>query len=165
MKKTILIVVAIFIAGVLVINGFKGGSSASTGEWLEKITWAKASISKDEITAAGKPVFLYLHTDWCTFCKKMKNETFVDAHVQQVLNERFIAIEINPESEGIVNFTGEEMTYADLARRLRVNGYPMSFFFASDGKLIGGQPGYIGAKDFADVAKRVSGSSDTKNSL
>jgi len=165
MKKTALIVAAIFAAGLLVINGFRGGSKASTGEWLEKINWANASISKDEIMASGKPVFLYVHTDWCIFCKKMKNETFADPRVQQLLNDKFVAFEINPETDGIADFTGEKLTYAGLARRLRVDGYPMSFFFAPDGKLLAGQPGYIGAKEFADLAERIGNGHDTNNSF
>jgi len=165
MKKTALIVVAIFAAGLLVINGFKGGSKAGTGEWAQEIKWTKASISKSEILAAAKPVFLFVHTEWCTYCRKMKSETFADPRVQQLLNDKFVALEINPETDGIADFTGEKLTYADLARRLRVNGYPMSFFFAPDGKLIAGQPGYIGAKEFADLAERIGSGHDTNNSF
>lgn len=154
MKKSVMGVVAITAVGLLVIYGFRGQSEAS-GDWLDRIAWADPSISREEVAASGKPVFLFVHTEWCTYCKKMKNETFTDPRVQEFLNEMFIPLAINPELPGTTNFTGEELTFADMAARLKVSGYPATFFFSSDGKLIGGQPGYLDARLLADLAEYV----------
>lgn len=155
MKKQVVIIVVLFAAVLLLINGFKSPSAQSESEGMEGIQWTMASTPQADIVATGKPVYLFVSTDWCTFCKKMKSQTFADPKVQRLLNELFVAISINPEKPGNAAFTGNEMSYADLARQLGVSGYPANFFFDPEGKLIGGQPGYIDAKSFSDMAEYV----------
>lgn len=157
MRKSILVVLAIMIAAFLVVNGFRGGSGASAGDWQKSISWQDPAITKDAIAQSGKPVFLFVHTEWCTFCKKMETTTFADPKVQQLLNDKFIALEINPETSGTTNFLGEKLSYAEAATRLGVRGYPVSFFFSPDGALLGGQPGYIDAATFSDIAEYIGG--------
>lgn len=155
MKKSVFLMVGLFLVSIFLINGFRGEFAGGGDEWQDGINWTTASITKDEIAATGKPVYLFVTTDWCTFCKKMKASTFTDPKVQKLLNELFVAIPLNPEKPGTANFTGEALTYSDLARKLKVGGYPASFFFAPDGQLIGSQPGYIEAEMFADIAEYI----------
>ena len=157
MKKPILVVLALIIAGFLVVNGFRGGSGAVAGEWHKSISWQDPAITRAAIAEAGKPVYLFIHTEWCTFCNKMKTGTFADPKVQNLLNDKFIALEINPETSGTTNFLGEKLSYADAATRLGVRGYPASFFFAPDGSFLGGQAGYIDAGTFGDIAEYIGG--------
>lgn len=155
MKKSILVILAVLIAGFLVVNGFQGSSGVKAGEGQKGITWQDPAITKADIAKAGKPVYLFVHTEWCTFCKKMKASTFADPKVQELLNDKFIALEINPETSGTTNFLGEKLSYADAAARLGVRGYPASYFFGPDGSLLGGQPGFIDAAMFADIAEYI----------
>jgi thioredoxin-related protein len=155
MKKSVLVILAVIIVGFLVANGFRGGSGAAAGDWQKNITWQDPAITKAAIAKADKPVYLFVHTEWCTFCKKMIATTFADPKVQELLNDKFIALEINPETSGTTNFLGEKLSYADAATRLGVRGYPASFFFAPDGSLLGGQPGYINAATFGDIAEYI----------
>lgn len=154
MKKPVLLIVALFVVSILLINGFKGQASEN-GDWQEGINWQIASMTQEEVVASDKPIYLFVTTDWCTFCKKMKAQTFTDPKVQQLLNELFITILVNPEKSGTTRFMGEELSTADVAKKLGVTGYPASFFIAPDGKIIGGQPGYIDAKTLADMAEYV----------
>ena len=87
----------------------------------------------------------------------MKAETFSQPGIQDILNDRFISITLNPELQGTASFTGEDISYADLARKLGVSGYPASFFFTPEGDLIGGQPGYLGPEDFEALGRYVGG--------
>jgi thioredoxin-related protein len=155
MKKSILVVLAVIIVGFLVVNGFRGSSGAAAGEWQKGIHWQNPDITKADIAKAGKPVYVFFHTEWCTFCKKMKSSTFADAKIQKLLNDKFIALEINPETAGTANFLGEKMSFADVASKLGVRGFPASYFFGPDGSLLGGQPGFIDAATFGDIAEYI----------
>lgn len=154
MKKSILALLAVVLVGMLVVSGFRS-SGLSTDDRTGKIAWQDPAVSHDAVLASGKPVYVYFHTEWCSFCKKMETGTFADPNVQQLLNEKFIALKINPEVSGTTNFLGENLTFAETAGRLGVRGYPASFFFGPDGRLIGGQPGYIAADMFASLADYV----------
>lgn len=155
MRKTILIAVALAAIGLLAVTGFRGQSGSSGSDWQDKIEWRDPATSLNSITAGGKPIYLFVTTEWCTFCKKMKNETFADPKVQALLNELFVPITINPELDGTANFLGEKLSYTDMARKLGVSGYPASFFIDATGKVLGGQPGYMSASDFAELAEFV----------
>ena len=85
----------------------------------------------------------------------MKGETFTNPSVEKLLNDNFVTIWINPEKQGTARFTGEELSYKQLADKLGVDGYPANFFFDADGKLLGGQPGYMPSDMFAQVAEYV----------
>ncbi len=157
MNKQMLAMIAVVSVAFLIFYGVKQGSENGGGNWQNDIRWADAGLTKDQLTTGGKPVYLFFYTDWCTFCKKMERETFADATVQKYLNDRFVAIAINPETAGVTHFMGEELSYKDLAARLGVNGYPASFFFTAEGTLIGGQPGYLEPTLFADLTQYVGG--------
>jgi thioredoxin-related protein len=155
MKKPVILIVGLFAVSLLLINAFDNHPSQAGDDWQIGINWADASITQEEIISTGKPVYLFVTTEWCTFCKKMKAQTFTDPKIQKLLNELFIAISINPEKPGAVRFTGENLSYSALAKKLKVGGYPASFFFDSKGKMIGGRPGFIDPGSFADIAEYV----------
>jgi thioredoxin-related protein len=165
MRKTIVVAVALAAIALLAVTGFRGQSGSSGGDWQDKIDWQDPSISLSDITATGKPIYLFVSTEWCTYCTKMKNETFTDPKVQVLLNDLFVTITINPEVDGIANFLGEKLSYRDAAKRLGVSGYPANFFLDATGKVLGGRPGYIGAADFADLAEFVGDGHYTSLSL
>jgi thioredoxin-related protein len=155
MRKTIIVAVALAVIGLLAVTGFRGQSGSSGADWQDKIEWQDPSVSLSDITAGGKPVYLFVTTEWCTYCTKMKKETFTDPNVQALLNDLFVPIIVNPELDGTANFLGENMSYRDAARHLGVSGYPANFFIDPDGKVLGGRPGYIGAAEFAELAEFV----------
>ena len=165
MNRTVLMIVAVVAVALLAAYGFSGRTGSSGNAWQTNITWSDPGVTLDTIKARGKPVYLFVTTDWCTFCKRMKNETFADKAVQEKLNTLFTSITINPETDGTANFTGESLTYRQLAKKLRVSGYPASFFFASDGQLIGSQPGYLDPVVFADLADYIGGGHHTTKSF
>ena len=165
MRKRIFALVAVVAVGILILSGLMGSSGKGGSDWQKKIDWANPAMTKDEIAAKGKPIYLFVSTEWCTFCKKMKGETFADAKVQELLNSLFTPLTINPETEGIVYFTGEQLTYAELSNKLGVRGYPANFFFRADGTLIGGQPGYMDPATFADLSEYIGDGHYTKYSF
>jgi thioredoxin-related protein len=155
MKKTILVAVALAAIVLLAITGFRGQSGSSGADWQDKIEWQDPSVSLSEITEGGKPIYLFVTTEWCTYCKKMKSETFSDPEVQALLNELFVPIALNPELDGTAGFLGVKQSYMDAARQLGVSGYPANFFIDATGKILGGRPGYIGAEEMVELAEFI----------
>ncbi len=45
-----------------------------------------------------KPVVVFLHTDWCSYCALMERKTFNDINIIKKLNEDFYFISFNAES-------------------------------------------------------------------
>lgn len=154
MRRTTISIGALALIAVLAVYGFMGQSETAAGNWGSQIAWTDPGITHTDI-AADKPIFVFVTTHWCTYCRKMKTETLADPVVQGRLNDLFTNIVVNPETDGTARFTGEELSYRDLAANLGVRGYPTSFFFSPDGELLGGQPGYIGSEQMLDLASFI----------
>ncbi len=70
------------------------------------------------------PLFLYVYTDWCPYCRQFEVELLTDDEVDSYL-DAVLAVRLNPES-------GAEE--GRLARRLGVRGYPTLVMYGADGE-------------------------------
>jgi len=151
MKKT-LIVSTITILIVLTMTLINACSSASGEAWKENITWTDpGSLTHEQLVQTGKSVFVFFQTDRCTFCTKMKNEALANEKVQEILNKHFISMVINPQKNGRTSFTGEDLSYVELAKKMGVSDYPATYFFDKEGRIIAGQPGYLTTQQLTDL--------------
>ena len=46
-----------------------------------------------------KPIVVFIHTNWCKYCKIMENTTFKDAKIIAALNENFYFISFDAENK------------------------------------------------------------------
>jgi thioredoxin-like negative regulator of GroEL len=89
--------------------------------------------AREEAQQTGRPLFLDLGTENCTWCKKLDQTTFRDPTVVTLLNERFIPLKIDGDRS------------PSLVEALRVQKYPTLVFAAPSGAILGYQEGYVEA--------------------
>ncbi|GEM70151.1 hypothetical protein SMI01S_37570 [Sphingobacterium mizutaii NBRC 14946 = DSM 11724] len=70
------------------------------------INWLSFEQLSDSLETQPKPVLIFFHTDWCSYCKKMLGETFQDQKVIEKLNSEYYAVEFDAESVDTVSFDG-----------------------------------------------------------
>ena len=58
-----------------------------------------------------KPFVIFLHTDWCKYCKMMENTTFKDQKIIDQLNKNFYFISFNAEDKKAINFNNHEFKF------------------------------------------------------
>lgn len=99
-----------------------------------EILWSKGTVAQalDEARAQKKLVFVDFSTEWCSWCRRLEHDTFTDTSVIQAMNERFVCVSVDAESQ----------TGRPLAQRYGVNGYPYLFILAPDGSVSGSIRGY-----------------------
>ena len=54
-----------------------------------------------------KPIIVFFHTNWCKYCFAMKNNTFRDEKIIDLLNKHFYLISFDAESKESVNIKGK----------------------------------------------------------
>jgi thioredoxin-related protein len=105
--------------------------------------------------AKEKKVMIDVFTDWCGWCKKLDKEVYADAGVASYLNEEFVSIKLDAESNAKVTFQGKQMTEMELARSFGVTGYPSIIFLEPDGTNITLIPGFVPAEKFLPILRYI----------
>ena len=158
-NKTILL-----ISAVILLGSFAPGENSNiSGIQDNSIQWIDFESAEVKGEMANKKYFVYVYTDWCGYCKKLKSSTFQDKEVISLLNEKFIPIMFNAESKEPVTFKGNEFNfvangrrgYHELAAALLNNqlSYPTLVFLDEKMNMIQPLPGYKSAEDLKIILK------------
>lgn len=82
--------------------------------------------------AEAQPIYVFVTTDWCGYCKKMKRDVFALARVSDYYNETFLSVELD----------GETAFGEAFAARYGVPGFPTHLFFSPQEALLHQREGY-----------------------
>ncbi len=90
---------------------------------------------------AGKPAVMLLYADWCSWCKKLQNETFPDPRIK-VLKDRLTFVRVNSDKR------------KDVQKKYGQKGFPLVILFNRKGEIAGRIDGY---KDAAGLRRELDG--------
>lgn len=60
---------------------------------------------------APKKTIVFIHTDWCKFCEKMRNTTLEDQRIIERLNNHFYYIDFDAEQKADITFRGHTFAF------------------------------------------------------
>lgn len=132
-----------------------------------KINWMSFEEAVKLNETKPKKIFIDVFTDWCGWCTKMDQTTFVDKDVVAYMNENFYAVKFNAEQTEPIEFSGYTFTNKspngarkgthELAQALLQGkmSYPSYVFMSENNQLITVVPGYIEAYNFLYILKYI----------
>lgn len=151
MKKLLLFVL------VLMANGSSAQLKTHTFEQAEKMSKTNP-----------RPFVVFIHTDWCKFCKTMENTTFKNKYIVNKLNQDFYFISFNAEEKKDIIFKentfrfkpkGNNSGIHELAEILAdKNGnvvYPTLTILNSDYSIMAQLQSYIGPKELLQILSKI----------
>jgi thioredoxin-related protein len=103
----------------------------------------------------NKYILIYFYTDWCGYCKKMDKETYSKEEVKKILNENFVVVKVNAESDKKVIENGKEITESELSKLYQVSGYPTTWFLESNHSRVAPLPGCVTTEQFISVLNYI----------
>lgn len=112
------------------------------------VAWQSWNEGFGRTTKGGKPVLVDVYTDWCGWCKRMDRDVYARADVSQYLNDNFVSIKLNAESNQTAMLDGKSLSARALAAKFGVSGYPTTIFMRGDGEHLVNVPGYLPADRF-----------------
>jgi len=136
---------------VNVVGGAEGKSRLSGAMPFEEIPNLTAyEIKRRQAMDEGKTLVMFFHTDTCPVCKHLRDTTFKDAHVQQLLKDKYVAISLNmtPKEDEKAQRQMEE-----LKKKFGIFGPPAFVFVNSDGEVLEDETfyGYQEPEEFYDT--------------
>lgn len=106
----------------------------------ESIQWL-TSLNKAMTKAKKQPklIMVDFYTDWCTWCKRLDTDTYVDGRVVKLASQIY-SVKLNAEDGG----EGTKW-----AQRCKVQGFPAIIFLTPQGELFGSIRGYQPPAEFS----------------
>lgn len=68
-----------------------------------------------------RKIIVFIHTDWCQFCQRMKATTFKDQEIIEKLNSDFYFVDFNAEEKREVTFQKQTFKYLPSGNNVGVN--------------------------------------------
>lgn len=115
-----------------------------------------------------KPIVVFMHTNWCKYCKIMEHVTFKDSRIIATLNENFYFISFDAETKKDIIFnnhtfqfqpngtnTGIHQLAIALATIENQVVYPTLTILESDNSILFQQASFISAKALGRILDKL----------
>ena len=97
----------------------------------QPIQWHEWSEEAFELAKReNKPILLDIGAVWCHWCHVMDRESYDDAEVAQIVNERFVAVKVDRDERPDIDSRYQVAVQAISGQ----GGWPLTAFLTSDGK-------------------------------
>ena len=94
--------------------------------------WNRDVAKAWKVTQTGtRPMLLFITMDGCTYCEKMKYDTYSDAGVKTTIQKSFVAATAKAEEN------------PGLVQRFQIQSFPQTIIFAPNGQILDTIVGYI----------------------
>jgi thioredoxin-related protein len=132
-----------------------GFSDTDKSEAENTIKWIKYDEGLKIAAEENKPILIDFYTKWCGFCKKMDRETFSNDKVARYLDEKFVTVKVNGESNETVALSEGSLSERQVSRSFGVRGYPTYWFLKASGEKIDNIRGYRPPEMFMTILQFI----------
>jgi len=98
----------------------------------------------EDAKVQDKPMFVYIRSEYCYWCKKFEEETFTNQSVIDRLNKDFILVSIDTD------------TQMNEVKNFMVRGTPTGIFLDPNGTEIKRVPGYRETEIFLNIINEIA---------
>ena len=102
------------------------GALLGRAQSISEIKWKSWSELEQSIKEEPKPIFIFFHAKWCSYCKKIEREIFTKPEVIAKFNSKYYAVEMDVELTDTITFEGRKFTNKQaLTKRNGVHEIPL----------------------------------------
>ncbi|WP_289663856.1 thioredoxin family protein [Flavobacterium panacagri] len=115
-----------------------------------------------------RKIIVFIHTDWCQFCQRMKATTFKNQEIIEKLNSEFYFIDFNAEEKRDIMFNNQTFQYKPSGNNVGVNElalqlgtinnqivYPVLCVLNEKNEIILQYNNYLSPKDFKILLEKL----------
>lgn len=136
---------ALFRSLILVATAAMSVQAQDSGGSSKSISWQTSyRQAADEAARDGKPVLVRVTASWCAPCQQMKQLTFTDSRVVELVRSNFVPLLIDADEQ------------PDLVSGFRVEAYPTTIIVAPDLTILKRLAGYQSADSLATTLATLS---------
>ena len=115
-----------------------------------------------------RKIIVFIHTDWCQFCQRMKSTTFKNQEIIQKLNSDFYFTDLNAEEKRDISFNNQVFKYQPSGNNVGINElavqlgtinnqivYPVLCVLNDKNEIILQYSNYLNATDFKLLLEKL----------
>lgn len=115
-----------------------------------------------------RKIIVFIHTNWCQFCQRMKASTFKNQEIIEKLNSNFYFIDFNAEEKGDITFNNQTFKYKPSGNNVGVHElalqlgtmnkqivYPVLCVLNEKNEIILQYNNYLNPKDFKLLLEKL----------
>lgn len=77
----------------------------------QTLQWTSFEHLNDSLRKQRRPLMIFIHTDWCKYCKMMEVKTFTDPVIVNTLNKNFYCLDLNAEDIRTLTFLNRKYKF------------------------------------------------------
>ncbi len=77
----------------------------------QTVRWTSFEHLNDSLRKERRPLLIFIHTDWCKYCKMMEVKTFAEPELAKKLNQQFYCLSLNAEEAKTIPFLNRRYTF------------------------------------------------------
>lgn len=131
MKKIVYLLTCLIF--LLANSGASAFTESNTGKGIHWQSWGQGILTGD--AKMNRPIFLFIYAPWCHWCKEMEHTTFNDPRIIDVINDDYMAIYANAD------------TNVELLKTYKIVNIPTILIMDSSNHVLKTLSGYIAADD------------------
>lgn len=124
-------------------------------EW----TPLETAFAEVQGSRSDRLILIDIYEVGCRFCRQMEREVYPSESIRTLLDQRFIPVKINGNSDNTIHFNGESMTEQQFANKMGLTAFPFTVVMDSDGNVLKTRRGYMGVVELSrflnDVLREV----------
>lgn len=143
-KKFIIVPVVLAFLGIFLYSSFK---SVKPQEVNNAPNWVKIEDAFEQAASSEKLIMVDVYEVGCKYCRAMEREVYPDTTVRIVLDEGYIPVKVNGNSEEWITINGEKVTEQAFAQSNGAFVFPTVLILNSKGELLKKRTGYMGVDE------------------
>lgn len=120
-------------------------SAFSQVEFIEVVTAADMEAAQKKADDGMLMLFVDVYATWCGPCKKMDVEVYTDAAVAEYMNEHYVNVRLDGETDFGRKYAAEQ----------QLEGYPSMFIFSDEGERVSTVVGYKPAAELLPLVQNL----------
>lgn len=87
----------------------------------ERINWVSFEQLDSLLVTAPRETLIFIHTDWCAYCRKMEQEIFTKQDIITAINTNYYAVSLDAES--VQEITFDQSVWKSKSNKKRTGHY------------------------------------------
>lgn len=105
--------------------------------------WRVLEAAQSEARESNKLILMDVYEVGCKYCRAMEREVYPDSTVRLVIDQGYIPVKLDGNSEEMIRFNGKETPAKDFAQSKGAYAFPTVIVLTADGDVVKKRTGFM----------------------